>query len=140
MAAEIQKSTLNPDPGKTNLGIEVRPHSFQGILTQNYGDGTSWMSRVSLESYPSLLQCDSPVPPTRTSLLILLKMLRPRGRSTIPPRPRELLVPRLLFFTGLSSALKAVASTVVIALPQLLPVGATCGMASDSERRCVGKG
>ena len=56
------------------------------------------------------------------------------------PRPRELLVPRLLFFTGLSSALKAVASTVVIALPQLLPVGAACRMASDSEWQCAGKG
>lgn len=99
----------------------------------------SWMSRVHLESYPSPLQCDSPVPPTRTSLLILLKMPRRKGRSTILPRPRELLVPRLLFLTGLSSALKAIASTVVISLPQLLPEGPACRMASDSEQRCLEK-
>lgn len=30
MAAEIQKSTLNPDPGKTNLGIEMRRRNFSG--------------------------------------------------------------------------------------------------------------
>ena len=30
MAAKIQKNTLNSDPRKTNLGVEVRPCSFSG--------------------------------------------------------------------------------------------------------------